>query len=136
MVNEKSEEVITHPVMSPAKRLEIKERLQSLFERWRRQFGEAGEKRLAGVPSSYRALYARCLLGEIRGKKQLKLKCLECSNWSREDVSLCTVKFCPLWPNRPFQDRKSKKRVAASAEVDVDDEVFDHAEEADMDDDE
>ena len=33
----------------------------------------------------------------------IKLMCLECSHWVRQEVRDCAIPWCPLYPVRPFQ---------------------------------
>jgi hypothetical protein len=60
----------------------------------------------SGVPSKYRTLYLRALAGQLSPRQAIKAKCQECCGW--EDVSSrvggCTVRTCPLWPLRPYQE--------------------------------
>lgn len=39
-------------------------------------------------------------------RKSIDAKCFDCSNRQVEEVKLCTVKSCPLWHVRPFQDKE------------------------------
>jgi len=114
-----------HGAQDAAKKAEDKQRRDALVSKWRRDLGDAADKRLRGIPSTYHYLFVKCQMGEIRGLKQIKLKCLDCSNWKRDEVANCTARFCPLWANRPFQDRKSKKQNPKAEELEVDDEVYD-----------
>lgn len=38
----------------------------------------------------------------------IKLKCLDCSNWVRQEIRDCVITCCPLFPVRPFQKIKGK----------------------------
>jgi hypothetical protein len=38
----------------------------------------------------------------------IKLMCLECSVWVRQEVRDCVVTTCPLYPVRPFQRAKGR----------------------------
>jgi hypothetical protein len=60
-------------------------------------------KRVGAVPPLYRAGYLRALEGKVSPRQAIKSKCLDCCAWQREEVRLCTVRGCPLWPLRPFQ---------------------------------
>lgn len=46
-------------------------------------------------------LYERALLGKCSRSQALKAKCLDCSNFNRDEVDNCTVTTCPLWHFRP-----------------------------------
>jgi hypothetical protein len=36
----------------------------------------------------------------------IKLMCLDCSGWERNDVRDCVIDWCPLYPHRPYQEVK------------------------------
>jgi hypothetical protein len=38
----------------------------------------------------------------------VKLMCLECSCWVRQEVRDCAINSCPLYPVRPFQRIKGR----------------------------
>jgi len=118
-----------YAIHDPVKKAEGKRHRDSVISRWRADAGPCESRRLDGVPATYQYMLIQALNGSIRGKRLLKLKCLECSNWQREEVKRCTVKFCPLWHDRPFQDLKSRSRT----ELEPADEVYDNDEEAEFD---
>jgi hypothetical protein len=60
-------------------------------------------ERLAGIPADYRRVTESAYLGGSR-TDAVKAKCLDCSNWTRKEITLCQVDTCPLWPYRPYQD--------------------------------
>ncbi len=33
----------------------------------------------------------------------IKLACLDCSNFVKHEVRDCAIKWCPLYPHRPYQ---------------------------------
>jgi hypothetical protein len=35
----------------------------------------------------------------------IKLACLDCSGWQRQEVRDCVIVGCPLYPHRPFQGK-------------------------------
>lgn len=39
-------------------------------------------------------------------RKSIDAKCFDCSNKQIDEVRFCTVKSCPLWYVRPFQDKR------------------------------
>jgi hypothetical protein len=67
------------------------------------------EKRLANMPSIYRGHYRKAMRGRSM-KAAIKAQCLECVNWARKEVELCTDSGCPLFLFRPFQAIKWKAR--------------------------
>ncbi len=38
----------------------------------------------------------------------IKLMCLDCSGWVRQEVRDCVVVTCPLFPHRPFKKMTSR----------------------------
>jgi len=65
--------------------------------------GSRVEAYLEGVPILSRAIVTRAM-GRTGGRSNaIKAKCLDCSNWQREEITHCRVETCPLHPWRPFQ---------------------------------
>lgn len=48
-------------------------------------------------------------------KAVIKLMCMECSS-TKKEVSLCSIKQCPLWGFRPYQGAKDIKAAKAAEE--------------------
>ena len=58
---------------------------------------------LDGIPVSAQGIVRRAM-GKTGGRMNaIKAKCLDCSNWQREEITHCRVVTCPLHPWRPFQ---------------------------------
>lgn len=55
----------------------------------------------------YENLAKRVFSGRSRGAA-VKLKCLECCNWQRNEVRDCTIGGCALWQYRPYQEKEGK----------------------------
>ena len=58
-------------------------------------------KRRADMPEIYRANYDRAIGGSLRAA--INAQCLECVQWERVEVRLCTSLACPLYGVRPYQ---------------------------------
>ena len=58
---------------------------------------------MAEMPSSYRPLYLKAVLGKASPRNAIKAQCLECIGWERREVAACTAEACPLWAYRPYQ---------------------------------
>jgi hypothetical protein len=69
----------------------------SITERQKAVYGENCEK----VPQTMQNVFRKAFSGDSKAAA-IKAKCLECSLLQREEVKLCTVETCPLWPYRPF----------------------------------
>lgn len=65
------------------------------------------------VPTQYQTLYSRVTAGKAPPKACIKLMCLECVGYVKNEVTLCTAARCPLFRHRPFQ----KKRVRSKPKV-------------------
>jgi hypothetical protein len=68
--------------------------------------------RIEAVPAKFRTLYRKALDGELSPRQAIKAKCQECCGW--EDlhvrVARCTVRTCPLWPLRPYQEAQEARQ--------------------------
>ena len=63
------------------------------------------------VPESVKGII-KDSFDKTRGKANaLKAKCLECSNYQRDEIRNCTVETCPLWVWRPFQTNSNSDEV-------------------------
>lgn len=56
------------------------------------------------VPVKHQIATRRALLGQMGKALALKIKCLQCVGYQREEIKLCTVITCALHPVRPYQD--------------------------------
>lgn len=63
---------------------------------------EAQTHKLTGVPEHYKRIFERAYGGNSRAMA-LKAFCLECTGFSRGDITDCTARGCPLYPYRPYQ---------------------------------
>jgi hypothetical protein len=59
-------------------------------------------RRLESIPKIYRGIYDRAITGQSL-RAAINAFCLECVQWQREEVRLCTDSACPLWAVRPYQ---------------------------------
>jgi len=59
------------------------------------------------VPEKHKIATRRALLGQIPRSTAIRVKCLQCCNYEREQISECTVITCALWPVRPYQDKNT-----------------------------
>ncbi len=60
-------------------------------------------KRRADMPKAYRKNYDRAMSGQSR-RAAMHAFCLECCQWERVEVRICTSYACPLYPYRPYTD--------------------------------
>ena len=60
------------------------------------------KRKLADMPSRYRGIYRRAMGGNNL-RAAIHAQCLECFQWQREGITVCTSKSCPLYPYRPYQ---------------------------------
>jgi hypothetical protein len=61
------------------------------------------EGELARTPVSARGIVARAFAGEASPRQAIKARCLQCSNYQRDEIRYCTVYGCALWIYRPYQ---------------------------------
>jgi len=66
-----------------------------------------------GVPKQYQALYARTQTKKAGPLQAIKMQCLECVGFVRNEVQLCTDTGCPLFQYRPFGRKASGVRTPA-----------------------
>ena len=57
------------------------------------------------VPEKHKIATERALLKQMPRSTAIKVKCLACCNFDREEVKTCAVITCPLWAYRPYQDK-------------------------------
>tara|TARA_R110000764_G_scaffold180853_1_gene266915 strand:- start:201 stop:494 length:294 start_codon:yes stop_codon:yes gene_type:complete len=58
---------------------------------------------LNGVPKQFLSQYVKSLMGELTLKPAVRMKCLDCSHFDKEEIKNCNVKNCPLWQVRPYR---------------------------------
>ena len=57
------------------------------------------------VPDKHKLATQRALLGQITRSTAIRVKCLQCCGYQREEIKVCTVITCALFPVRPYQDK-------------------------------
>ena len=71
-----------------------------------------------GVPKQYQALYARTQAKSASPLQAVKMQCLECVGFVRDEVQLCTDTRCPLFQYRPYKPRGVTVRSERQREAD------------------
>ncbi len=56
----------------------------------------------AQMPKASRSTYLKATRGKASPRMAIKAFCMECVNWERKEVRLCTATACALWAYRPF----------------------------------
>jgi hypothetical protein len=64
------------------------------------------DRRLAQMPLKSRSTYRRAVGGKSR-LAGIKAMCNECLCWDRAAIRDCTALACPLWPYRPYAEKRS-----------------------------
>lgn len=59
-------------------------------------------RKLAEIPPAYRQTYRRAMSGKSL-RAAVNAFCLECVQWQREEIKICTAIDCPLYPYRPYK---------------------------------
>lgn len=67
-------------------------------------------KKTADIPQVYRQTYKRAMTGKSL-RAAINAFCLECVQWQREEIKLCTAFDCPLYPYRPYQKSDDSSRL-------------------------
>lgn len=57
------------------------------------------------VPEKHRLATGRALRGQVPRSVAVRIKCLQCCNYEREEVAACGVVTCALHPVRPYQSK-------------------------------
>lgn len=57
------------------------------------------------VPDKHKLATQRALLGQITRSTAIRVKCLQCCGYQREEIKVCAVITCALFPVRPYQDK-------------------------------
>lgn len=57
------------------------------------------------VPEKHKIATRRALLGQITRSTAIRVKCLQCCGYQREEIKTCSVLTCALFPVRPYQDK-------------------------------
>lgn len=55
------------------------------------------------IPQQLQMLWLRVHCDSASRSDHVKLKCLDCCCWEREEVRKCTTQQCPLWKIRPYK---------------------------------
>lgn len=67
-------------------------------------------------PLKHQTAVRKSLAGALSPRSAIRVKCLACSNFQRDEVTGCNVVLCPLWANRPYQ-KKAAPQGAAEKEL-------------------
>ena len=59
------------------------------------------QQRLDQMPMSCRGMYKKAIAKKSM-RAALNSFCLECVNYQRAEITVCTDKACPLWAYRPY----------------------------------
>jgi hypothetical protein len=70
------------------------------------------EGELSRTPISARGIVARAFAGKASPRQAIKARCLQCSNYQRDEIKHCTVEGCALWTYRPYQDDAAEEQEA------------------------
>lgn len=88
-----------------------KENISKLTALYYEKMRSIGKKQnlLDHVPDSITMLFLQVICGQQKSPtKAIKLKCLDCSVWDREEVKNCEMCECALWNLRPFQKKENQ----------------------------
>jgi hypothetical protein len=82
----------------------------SKYENFMKSYNKK-QRLLDHVPAGIKFLFLKIVSGEVRSPSNaIKLKCLDCCVWSREEAKLCETIECALWHYRPYQEKKEENQ--------------------------
>jgi hypothetical protein len=58
----------------------------------------------SSVPEKHKLATRRALMGQIARSTAIRVKCLQCCGYQRDEIKQCLVITCALYPVRPYQD--------------------------------
>ncbi len=61
--------------------------------------------RASDIPERYQPQYRKAMAGKSL-RAAVNAFCLECVTWDHREVGLCTSSQCPLYPYRPYKQKK------------------------------
>ena len=61
------------------------------------------------ITKLYEGVFKKAFSGKSKASA-LKAKCLDCTNLDRKEITLCTVKSCPIWLYRPYQEKTEQEK--------------------------
>ena len=62
---------------------------------------------LDDIPDPYKGVFRKAFTGNSL-RAAINAKCLDCSNYQKQEINQCTVKNCPLYKYRPYQRIKQE----------------------------
>ena len=55
------------------------------------------------VPDKHKLATGRALRAQVAKSVAIRVKCLQCCGYQRDEIAVCTVVTCALHPVRPYQ---------------------------------
>ena len=74
------------------------------------------------VPDKHKIATRRALLGQTPRSAAIRIKCLQCTNYQREEITNCAVNTCALLQVRPYQVKSTLIEPDLEGEQDDDEE--------------
>lgn len=68
------------------------------------------EAEAKSCPTMSQGVIRSALAGTSSPRQAIKARCLQCSNYARDEIAHCTVITCALWQYRPFQRREQAEQ--------------------------
>ena len=90
--------------LSPEKRAEARRQTEQEISDY---IGRGGQnsKYLQDTPKPFQSLVYKQITGGKSPTKAIKLKCLDCCSWQKEEVKSCGSWDCPLHDYRPYKKK-------------------------------
>jgi len=70
------------------------------------------------VPEKHKLATQRSLLGQVPRSVAIRVKCLQCCSYDREEITHCTVLSCALHAVRPYQNKNAPDEETDGGETD------------------
>ena len=70
------------------------------------------------TPEKHKIATQRALLGQAPRSLAIRVKCLQCCNYEREEIVNCTVLTCALHAVRPYQNKNAAEEEIEGGEAD------------------
>lgn len=71
------------------------------------------------VPKKYQALYSRTQAKKAGPLQAIRMQCLECIGYVKDEIPLCTDTGCPLYQYRPYQMKVARVRTEVEKARDI-----------------
>lgn len=83
-----------------------KEDKQAIFDKSISKIDNKLQNFYKRVPKVFRNMFVKNYFNKTSKTMAIKGKCLDCSNFDREEITNCHMRQCALWNFRPYRPKK------------------------------